>query len=106
MRELKWSAAEKAVARRAFDLALGREMETVIREAKDRAAKTEEPSQLWDLERWLTQRRQEIDRSYDYRYSVLLRVFARLLREGLLHEADLHGLGQDKLDRIRRVASL
>jgi hypothetical protein len=63
--ELRWSTAEKAVARRAFNLALGREMEAVIQEAKDRAAKTEEPSELWDLERWLSQRRREIDRSYD-----------------------------------------
>jgi hypothetical protein len=46
LREMKWSPAEKAVARRAFDLALGRELETVIREAKDRAANISEPSGL------------------------------------------------------------
>ena len=71
LREMKWSPAEKAVARRAFDLALRRELEAVVREAKDRAAKIQEASELWELERWLTQRRQEIDRKYDYRYSVL-----------------------------------
>jgi hypothetical protein len=30
MRELKWSPAEKTVARRAFDLALGKELEALI----------------------------------------------------------------------------
>src|ERR1039458_9342105 len=49
MYELKWSHAEKAVARRAFDLALGKKLETLVREAKGRAARIEEPSELWDL---------------------------------------------------------
>ena len=31
MHELKWSHAEKTVARRAFDLALGKELEALIR---------------------------------------------------------------------------
>jgi hypothetical protein len=34
MHELKWSHAEKLVARRAFDMALGKELEAFIREAK------------------------------------------------------------------------
>ena len=102
--ELKWSTAEKTVARRAFDLALGRELEAVVGEAKDRAAKLQEPAELWELERWLTERRREIDRKYDYRYSVLLLVFATLLREGNLSEDDLTGLAQDKVDDICRGA--
>jgi hypothetical protein len=48
MHELKWSHAEKTVARRAFDLALGKELEVLIREAKGRAARIEEPS-AWSL---------------------------------------------------------
>ena len=99
LREMKWSPTEKAVARRAFDLALGRELEAVVREAKHKAAKIQEPSELWELERWLTERRTGIDRNYDYRYSVLPLVLATLLREGRLGEDDLRGLGQDKLNR-------
>jgi hypothetical protein len=48
--------------------------------------------------------RREIDRRYDYRYSVLPLVFAHLLRDGRLTEDDLHGLGQGKLDLIRRAS--
>ena len=47
------------------------ELEAVIRKAKERAERIEQPSHLWDLEHYLTRRRQEIDRKYDYRYSVL-----------------------------------
>ena len=106
MYELKWSHAEKKVARRAFDLALGKELNALILEAKDRAAKIDEPSELWDLERWLTKRRREIDRRYDYRYSILPLVFAQLLRDGGLTEDDLYGLGLEKLDLIRKVSAI
>jgi Photoprotection regulator fluorescence recovery protein len=104
MHDLRWSAKEKTVAHRAFDLALKRELDAVIQEAKDKAAKIKEPSELWDLEHWLTGRRREIDNKYDFRYSVLLMVFAVLLREGNLSVEDLRGLDQDKLDSIRLVA--
>jgi hypothetical protein len=106
MYELKWSHAEKTVARRSFDRALGKELEALLQEAKGRAARIEEPSELWDLESWLTERRREIDRRYDYRYSILPLVFAQLLRAGRLTEDDLHGLGQEKLDLIRRASAI
>jgi len=106
MRELKWSPSEKATARRAYDLALGRELEAVVREAKERAAKLKTPGELWDLEEWLTKRRREIDNLYDYRYSVLPLVFAALLYRGLVNEAELEGLGRDKLNHIRLAAGL
>ena len=106
MRNLKWTPAEKAIARRAFELALHRELEAVIRETKDRAVKIEQPSELWDLEHYLTQRRKDIDRLYDYRYSILPLTFGNLLRQGRLAEQDLHGLAEDKLGLIRRQAAL
>jgi hypothetical protein len=39
MYELKYFHAEKRVARRAFDLALGQELEALVLEAKDRDSK-------------------------------------------------------------------
>jgi hypothetical protein len=104
--DLKWSAAEKVIARKAFNLALERELQAVILEAKSKAAKMQEPSGLWDLEQYLTQRRQEIDRIYDYRYSVLPFVLANLLSNGRLVEDELHGLGEDKLSWIQRCRSI
>ena len=104
--DLKWSAAEKGIARKAFNLALERELQAVILEAKSRAAKIREPSGLWDLEQFLTKRRQEVDRMYDYRYSVLPLVLANLLRKGRLVEDELHGLGEDKLGWIQRCSAM
>jgi len=106
MQDLKWSATEKGIARKAFNLALERELQAVILEAKSMAAKIQEPSGLWDLEQYLTQRRREIDHIYDYRYSVLPLVLAKLLSNGRLVEDGLHGLGEDKLGWIQRCSSL
>ncbi len=51
----RYPVAEKTVARRAFDLALGKELGALLQEAKGRAARIEESSELWDLESWLTE---------------------------------------------------
>jgi hypothetical protein len=88
MREMKWSPTEKVIAQRAFDLALGGELQSLMLEAKSKAAKLQEPSDLWELEQYLTQLRQEIDRTFDYLYSVLPAVFGNLLRSGRLGEDD------------------
>jgi hypothetical protein len=106
MNALEWSPSEKVVARRAFDLGLRNQLQATIRETKDRAERIQEPSELWNFEDWLTDRRLEIDSTFDYRYSVLPVVFARLLRHGLITESDLLGLEPDKLELIRRVSTL
>src|ERR1700722_18499710 len=99
-----WSRSEKAIARKAFDAALGRELHEVIQEAKRMASQIQQSSDLWDLEYHLTQRRKEIDRKYDYRYSQLTQVLGRLLYEKRLREEDLWGLREDKLNPIRSFA--
>jgi hypothetical protein len=102
--EPAWSRSEKAIAHKAFDAALERELQEVIREAKQKAGQIKQPADLWDLEHYLTQRRKEIDRKYDYRYSQLDLVFGTLLRERWIDEEDLRGLGEDKLRAIRSYA--
>ena len=68
------------------------------------ASQIQQPSDLWDLEHYLTQHRKEIDRKYDYRSSRLTQVFGRLLYEKRLREEELHGLREDKLKAIRSCA--
>ena len=102
--EPMWSRSEKAIARKAFDAALKRELHEVIQEAKQMAGQIQQPSDLWDLEHYLTERRKEIDRKYDYRYSQLTHVFGKLLQERRLGEEELRGLREDKLKSIRSFA--
>jgi hypothetical protein len=75
-----------------------------MQETKQMASQIQQSSDLWDLEHYLTQRRKEIDRKYDYRYSQLTHVFGKLLYENRLREDELRGLREDKLNLIRSVA--
>ena len=101
--ELTWSKSEKTVARKAFDAALGRELHEVIQKT-NLANGIQQSSDRWDLEKYLTQRRREIDRKYTYRHSELTQVFGRLLHERRVSEEELRGLREDKLASIRSVA--
>ena len=102
--DMTWSKSEKAIARKAFDAALKRELHELIQEAKRMASQIQQSSDLWDLEHYLTQRRKEIDRKYDYRYSHLTQVFGRLLYETRVSEEELRGFSEDKLKTIRSLA--
>jgi Photoprotection regulator fluorescence recovery protein len=105
MRDLHWLPKEKDIARRAFDRALRHELEATIREVKQIAEKIKEPSELWELEQHLTNRRKEIDAKYEYKYSVLLLILADLVREGRVSLDELDGLAEDKLHCIRDHAA-
>ena len=104
VRALRWSPVEKTIVRKAFNLALQEELQSVIQETKDRAARIQRPFELWDLEHYLTRRRNEIDRKYDFRYSVMPFVLGGLLQEGRINEDHLRGLREDKLTHIRQAA--
>ena len=64
------------------------------------------PNDIWRLHDFLSEKREEIDAKYDYRYSVLIFVFARLLKEGWLKESDLDGLHDDKVSKIIALANM
>lgn len=106
MHDLKWSDSEKKLARRVFDAALTAELAEVMAEFKARAAAAAEPNDMWSIEELLRRKRREIDQKYHYRYSQLLFLFGRLLREGRVREAQLSGLSEEKLSYIRSSASL
>ena len=99
-----WSRSEKRIARTVFDAALRRELQEVMQEAKRMANQISDPADLWDLERYLTQRRKDIDRRYDFRDSRLTGALGRLLSERRIAEDELRRLPEDKLKAIRSIA--
>ena len=102
----KWTDREKKIARRAFEIAVAEELASTIADFKARASAVVEPDEMWALEQYLRERRREIDGKYDYRYSQLILVFGRLLREGRIREEQLVGLSEEKLNDIRRIAAM
>ncbi len=106
IRDLKWSQPEKAIARKAFDNAYSRECSVILEKLKKMIANASGPPDIWKIHDYLSVQRRETDNKYDYRYSVLLQVFARLLNENWITEADLQGLREDKIEIIKKFASL
>jgi hypothetical protein len=101
-----WSEIEEKIAQEAFKKAYEREIDALIEEVRERGSKLAELDQVWHLHDFLSARRHEIDGKYDYRYSVLIFVFARLLQEGWLDLDELKGLEPDKLTKIIALARM
>jgi hypothetical protein len=104
--DLRWSPSEKKVARSAFEAALESALANVMAEFKRRAEAATTPSEMWEIEIYLRQQRREIDEAFDYRYSQLPMVFARLIHAGHLDASRLSGLSEEKLEVIRSCLSL
>ena len=102
--QLNWSKSERLIARRAFDAALKRELHEIIQQARRKASQITEPADVWELERYLTRRRKDIDQKYQFRNSRLKDVLGRLLYENRLLKEDLQGLSKDKVEKIRSFA--
>ena len=104
MIETQWTKREKDIARKAFDAAYERECKAISQNVRKMALGINDPPGLWRLLEYLAKIREEIDEKYDYRYSVLPFVFARLVQEGWITQEDLAGLSDEKLTEIRRIA--
>lgn len=61
---------------------------------------------MWELEGYLTRRRKDIDRKYEFRSSRLTQVFGMLLCERRISEEELRGLREDKMRAIRSSAKV
>jgi hypothetical protein len=106
IKHIPWSQAEKKTGRRAFEKALETQCTAITAEAKRMVANATTPFDIWRVHDYLSAQRRTVDRLYDYRYSVLLDVFSRLLRDGWLTEADLTGLRKEKIETIKVGAAL
>jgi hypothetical protein len=91
--QFKWSDVEKKAARRAFDLAYKRQCDLIRAKVVEMAAKASTSTDLWKIHDYLLGERNRTDDLFDYRYSMLARVFGALIQEGLLHTDDLERLG-------------
>jgi hypothetical protein len=103
MNHVKWSKTEKKIAREAFERAYERECSYLAGRIREKANQIKKPDDIWGLHDFLTEKRKEVDEKYDYRYSVLDFVFGRLIKEGWLNFADLVGLKEEKIERLKSL---
>jgi hypothetical protein len=102
--EITWSETEEKIAQAAFDKAYQRETTALIAEIHQYSGAIATLDDTWRLHDFLSARRHDIDGKYDYRYPVLLFVFARLVKEKWLDLAELDGLDRDKLAKIASLS--
>jgi len=79
MNDVKWNQKEKSISRAGFDKAYKNECDDIIKTLRHKVGSLSGPKGIWDLENYLYQKRKEMDQKYDYRYSVLIHVFGRLV---------------------------
>lgn len=101
-----WSKIEKQIARTAFEKAYEREIQALLQDVRGGASAIVEVDDLWKLHDFLSAKRHDLDGKYDYRYSVLIFVFARLIQEGWLHLHELEGLAPDKLTKVKALTRM
>lgn len=99
-----WTNSEKKLARKVFDAAVERELSQLVEEFKRKAAATSDVETLWEVRDWMNRRQREIDSEFDFRYSQLIFVFARLVRTRKIEIAELNGLSEQKLAEIQFIA--
>lgn len=104
--ENKWTEVEQAIAQEAFERAYRREVTALLEQVRTRATEILALDDLWSLHDFLSSKRHEIDGKYDYDYSVLLFVFANLIKDGWLHLDELKNLNQDKFAKVAALTRL
>lgn len=103
---IHWSQVEQKVAQSAFEIAYKREVKALIEEVQIQANQINVIEDMWHLHDFLSARRHDIDGKYDYQYSVLIFVFARLVKEGWLQLSELDGLDSDKLGKVSALTRM
>jgi len=106
MNYVNWSKTEKKIAREAFDKAYERECSYLAGRILEKANQIKKPEDIWELHDFLTEKKKEVDQKYDYRYSMLELVFARLIKDGWLDFTDLKGLNEEKIEQLQRLLRL
>jgi hypothetical protein len=67
--------------------------------------KGSQPSDVWKIHDYITEQRELIDAKCDYRYSAIIFVFARPLRQGWITEKDLERLHEEKIEKIKYMSA-
>ena len=106
MAEISWTGAEKKIARRVFDKALENELAEIMMKFKKKAQEAKVMDDIWKTKDYLIKAQNEINRKYDFRYSVLGIVFGVLLREKRIAEHDLNGLSLEKINMIIGISKI
>ena len=104
--DIEWSNTEEQIAKKAFDIAYEREINTVMEMVRSKANAMTQLDEMWSLHDFLSAKRHDIDGKYDYKHSFLIFVFAQLVKEGWLNVSELEGLEKQKIAKISALSRM
>lgn len=99
-----WSEQEQVIARKAFESAYSRTIESLILSVRIHTTQLTCQEDIWRLHDYLSTQRHSIEGRFDYRLEGILFLFASLVKEGVLTLDELEGLTEDKLAKISAMA--
>lgn len=102
----EWTTTEEAIAKKAFDIAYKREIDSLMDSVRSKVNSLAEIDDIWNLHDFLSVKRHEIDGRYDYRLPMIIFVFAGLVKDGWLNITELEGLNADKIAKIIALARM
>lgn len=101
-----WTVEEQDLARRVYQRAISREVETLIETLRSQAADLRGTEDIWRLHDFLSGQRHAIEGRLEFRLSGVLFVFAGFIRDGLASLEELEGLSVDKLAKVSAMARM
>ena len=104
MNDTKWTKKEKLIAREAFHKAYKSECMSIADNLKNMINEVSCPDDLWEVRNYLSKTLKNIEKKYDFRYSVLILVLAQLMQDGWIEKNELIGLSEDKISKIINLA--
>jgi hypothetical protein len=102
--DTKWTKKEKLIAREAFHKAYKSECMWIADNLKNMVNEVSCPDDLWEVRNYLSKTLKNIEKKYDFRYSILILVLAQLMKDGWIEENELIGLSEDKISKIINLA--
>ncbi len=106
MQNLTWSANEKQLARTVFERAALEEERELLEYFKRKSATLKNMEGLRSLLHEMQETERRYQEKFDFRYSQLIILFGRLVREGRIGIEVFNGFSQEKLEFIEKIASL
>ncbi|MEB3227499.1 MAG: hypothetical protein VKJ27_03865 [Synechocystis sp.] len=104
--EAPWTESETQCAHTLLQKAYEREVSNLLEDVQAQVSDITKVDELWKLHDFLSAKRHEIDGKYDGRESVIVFVFAQLLKERLIDAEELAFLAGEKRAKIKALARL
>ncbi|MEY2983665.1 MAG: hypothetical protein RLZZ568_282 [Cyanobacteriota bacterium] len=104
--EAPWTASETQCAHTLLKTAYEREVQNLLADVQAQVSGMTQVEDLWKFHDFLSAKRHEIDGKYDERESVIIFVFAQLLKDCLIDPEELDFLSGEKRAKIKALARL